>query len=195
MNYRNIVTVDIDGCLTDYPRVFLSWLAECKGLLFGSLESLKASMTRQDYEGLKHAYRISGVKRHLPVFAGAKETLEALKRFGLDIWIVTSRPRWEPVFTDTTYWLKESGLPYDKLAFVCNKRDFIRKRLPEGISIVIDDTYELVQFASNDLDIVGIYLNKERPDVTDKKVVAVKDWKEVQHYLSFRLSLQFDDPS
>ena len=185
MSSRDIVITDLDGCLTDYPRVFLSWISEVKGLSFDSLEALKASMSHDDYEDLKHSYRISGVKRRLPLFPDAKETLEGLKRNGVDIWIVTRRPRWEPVVSDTKYWLNANYLPYDELFFVSNKQAWIRQSPEkERIRVVIDDELAVLEFASNNLDVSTLYLNDKRQTVvTNDRIVVVSNWKEIQDYL------------
>ena len=183
MGSKNIVITDLDGCLTDYPRVFLSWVAENRGLPFYSLEAMKASMSRDDYEEIKHSYRISGVKRNLPVCPGVKEALEELKRNGIDIWAVTTRPSWEPVFSDTKYWLNANNLPYHELFFVSNKREFIEQHLDKGIRAVIDDNYEVAEFVSNNQDVYALYFNKDHRVVTNKKIVVVNNWKEIQDYL------------
>jgi len=50
MGSRRIVVTDIDGCLTDYPRVFLSWVYDVTGLSFDSLEAMKILISRKHYE-------------------------------------------------------------------------------------------------------------------------------------------------
>lgn len=183
MGSKNIVITDLDGCLTDYPEVFLSWVAENRGLPFDSLEAMKTSMSRDDYEEIKHSYRISGVKRNLPVCPGVKEALEGLKRNGMDIWVITTRPNWEPVFSDTKYWLNANNLPYDELFFVSNKPAFLEQNLSKGIRVVIDDNYEVAEFISINQDVHALYLNKDHKLVTNKKIVVVNNWKEIQDYL------------
>ena len=183
MSSKGIVIIDLDGCLTDYPRVFLSWVAENKGFSCDSLEAMKASMSRDDYEEIKHSYRISGVKRSLPVSSGVKEALEDLKRNGIDIWVVTTRPSWEPVFSDTKYWLNTNNLPYHELFFVSNKPEFIEQNLSKGIRVVIDDDYKVAEFVSSNQDVYALYFNKDHRVVTNKKIVVVNNWKEIQNYL------------
>lgn len=183
MNSNNIVITDIDGCLTDYPKVFLSWVSEYKGISFNSLEALKASMSHDDYEALKYSYRISGVKKSLPVYPNAKETLEMLKRSGMEIWIVTRRPNWEPVVSDTKFWLGKNNLPYDEIFFVANRKDFFKNTLDSGVRVVIDDEYEVLDFVSNNLNAYTFYFNVEQTAVTNKKIVVVNNWKEIQDYL------------
>lgn len=184
MSSKNIVIIDLDGCLTEYPRVFLSWVADVRGLSFGSLEAMKASMSRDDYEEIKHSYRVSGVKRSLPVCPGAKEALEELRRNSMDTWVVTTRPSWEPVFSDTKYWLKANNLPYNELFFVSNKLIFVKQNLSKGIRAVIDDNYEVAEFISSNLGIYALYFNVGQRVVTNKKIVVVNNWKEIQDYLS-----------
>lgn len=181
MDYRNIVITDIDGCLTDYPAVFLSWLSEFKELSFNSLEELKDSISNDEYEVLKHSYRTSGIKRNLPVFSGAKETLNGLKKKGMIIWIVTTRPGWEPVLSDTKFWLDKNEMCYDELFFVNNKQVFIEQMIDRGIKIAIDDEYEVVEFASN-LNINALHFNNQNKSINNK-IVVVNNWREIQDYL------------
>lgn len=183
MNSKNIAIVDIDGCLTDYPKVFLSWVSKHRGISFSSLEAMKNSMSRGDYEALKHSYRISGVKRNLPVYPYAKETLEALKRNGMGIWIITSRPKWEPVFSDTKYWLNTNDVPYDELFFVGNKQDFMKQIPEKRIRIIIEDEHDTFEFALNNPGVSILYFNKGQRVVTNKKITVVNNWKEIEDCL------------
>lgn len=102
----------------------------------------------------------------------------------MDVWILTRRPSWEPVYSDTKYWLDANNLPYDELFFVSDKRIFVEQNSGKGIRIFIDDNYEMVEFVSSNLDVCAFYLNAEQKVVTDKKIVVISNWKEIQDYLA-----------
>lgn len=183
---NDIAIIDIDGCLVDYPNVFLSWVSECEGVSFSSLQDLKDSMSRNKYEDLKHSYRISGIKRRLPLLPNAKETLSVIKNRGMTVWIVTTRPEWEPVASDTKYWLDKNNILYDDIFFVTNKQSFLKTVKDDGIQIIIDDEYAVVNFVSKNIDAYAFYLNRDEKSeniITNKKIIAVNSWSEIREYL------------
>lgn len=183
---NNIAIIDIDGCLVDYPNVFLSWVFEFKGISFSSLQDLKDSMSLNKYEKLKHSYRVSGIKRQLPLLPNALETLSVIKSRGMKIWIATTRPEWEPVASDTKYWLDKNNLPYDDLFFLANKQSFLKTVKDDRIRIIIDDDYTVVDFVSKNIDAYAFYLNRDGENeniITNKKIITVNSWSEIQAHL------------
>ena len=187
--------VDIDGCLTEYPETFLRWLSESLGIRSNSLEMLKASTTPERYEALKYAYRTSGVKRELEVRPNARETMELLKKWGMRIWIATSRPQWEPVISDTKFWVKKNKLPHDKLIFANDKRQFLRSAVSAGLCLVIDDDYETVDYVSRQLGLPGIVIAKEQTFKVAHNVIMVSNWHEIRPALARVLSPETGIPA
>ncbi len=190
MNAKDIVVTDIDGCLVDYPKVFLSWVAENKNLAFNNLSDLRASMPTEEYENIKHHYRISGAKRAFSVLSDAKETLQWLKSKGLSIWVVTTRPDWEPVVSDTKHWLKASGIPYDELYFTENKKSFIANGLKDKLKFkfVIEDDSEVVDYAATALDIFTFSFARRKQFIEHRNLKEVSSWREIQAYLENNLA-------
>jgi hypothetical protein len=135
---NKIVIVDIDGVLVDYPNCFLEWVTSNTGKQYDSLQCMKDSMTRDEYEAVKEAYRCSGVKRVLKLNSFCRELLETCRLMGLSIWVVTTRPNREPIVGDTMFWL-DANTPYDFVFFVMDKTEFVRSMKMNNLVMVLDD--------------------------------------------------------
>jgi uncharacterized HAD superfamily protein len=137
---KKIVIVDIDGILTDYPHCFLKWVKQHKKKTYASIPSMKKAISLSEYEVIKEEYRNSGIKRYLPVNQSVLEVLKTCKRNGYIIWIVTTRPKREPVVSDTLIWFENKLIPYDEIFFVTDKKEFIKQVIrTNSIYIIIDD--------------------------------------------------------
>ncbi|KAF5419511.1 MAG: 5' nucleotidase, deoxy (Pyrimidine), type C protein (NT5C) [Candidatus Methanocomedens sp.] len=180
MTYKNIVISDIDGCLTDYPNVFLSYVADNMNLSFNNIQDLKNSISNKKYKSLKNLYRTSGVKKDLPIKPGAKETFEEFKRQNRTIWIVTTRPKCEPVVSDTIHWLNKKGIIYDDIFFVDDKVSFFKTIIKYGILIVIDDEEHVTDFAIETLDAYAFLFNNGIKYMEHENRIRVDNWNDVQ---------------
>jgi hypothetical protein len=71
------------------------------------------------YREVKMAYRQGGMKRSMPVYAGAHELSELLTHLGVETWIATTRPflRLDNIDPDTREWLHRNGIRYDGLIY------------------------------------------------------------------------------
>lgn len=183
MTYKNIVISDIDGCLTDYPNVFLSWVADNTNLSFNNIQDLKNSISNKKYKSLKNLYRTSGVKKDLPIKPGAKETFEEFKRQNRTIWIVTTRPKCEPVMSDTIHWLNKNKITYDEIFFVDDKISFFKTMIDYGILIVIDDEEYIIDFAIENLDAYAFLFNTSIKYLEFKTKIGVDNWSDVQKHI------------
>jgi len=180
---RQIVIVDIDGPLTKYPQHFLEWVRNNFGISFKFLDDFKKEVSSKEYEKIKHKYRTSGIKRSLPLINYSKQTLVKLKKSGYDIWIMTSRPKWEPVKSDTIYWLKSNDLPRDRLIFVKNKLLFIKKNEKANLKIIIDDDSEIILDLAKKTVNIHLFCLKDRRRADDDFVYFVDSWKLIEKKL------------
>lgn len=179
------VLTDIDGCLTRYPFHFLKWVKKETGVLPLSLVELKASMSKKDYESLKYRYRISGVKRNLPLIHNAKMVLQALVKQGYKLYIYTSRPKWDPVYSDTKYWLAKNNIPYSKLFFLKDKIKLFEKLGRHNFEIIVDDDYELLKKISLELaSAKTFYLDEKNGNKVENGVYKVNSWKSIGEVLN-----------
>lgn len=115
-----VVALDIDGTLADYYNHF-EWFAnlymqpksEIKAnwdFTEGDEFSEALNLDKNKYRDIKLAYRQGGMKRSLPVFAGAAQMIHNLRSDGIQVWICTTRPwqRLDNIDPDTQFWLNRT---------------------------------------------------------------------------------------
>jgi uncharacterized HAD superfamily protein len=75
---------------------------------------------------------------NLPLYEGAKETLEQLSRDGHCIYLLTGR--WSHLRDSTQYWLKEKGVPYTELHLLDVGKKYQANIGP--LDIIVEDSLE-----------------------------------------------------
>ena len=73
---KKIITCDIDGVLTDYPKCWLEFLQDICGTLYNSTNEAKEK--EPNYSYYKDLYRESNYKATLPIINYNKEALNKL---------------------------------------------------------------------------------------------------------------------
>ena len=136
-NNREVITCDIDGILTDYPKCWLNYLKEKCGTLYSTVAEAKKNEPK--YKIYKDMYRESEYKANLPMNEHNKEVLKRLSDT-YDIIFATSRPindKRYPHLKDNTYnWLKKNGLIFQELVFKDLEANFLNYK---NIAFHIDD--------------------------------------------------------
>lgn len=126
MSNKKIITCDIDGVLTDYPKCWLEFLQEKCGTLYDS--TIEAKEKEPNYSHYKDLYRESNYKAALPILEHNKLALNQLAE-KYDVLFVTSRPINDekyPHLKENTYnWLKSNGLKFKDLIFKDDDADFL----------------------------------------------------------------------
>jgi FMN phosphatase YigB (HAD superfamily) len=134
---ENIVIIDIDGVLNDYPQCFYRWITTAYGA--SAMDGLLQDRAR--YETMKDEYRASGAKRTLPVDNDSRAALKILKRKGIPIVLLTDRPymKSKRISYDTMAWLDASDIPYDYLfwSYGQSKTHIVKK--VKSVLFMIDD--------------------------------------------------------
>lgn len=189
----DIVGVDIDGVLADYPRGFVDFVNEQTGRNIDPIAivgynvadelSKEFGMDRQECINLKHIYRDSGQKRFIPVIEGARQFLEELKCMGLTVVLLTSRPvkEYKRMFADTQYWLAENKLHYDAILFDEAKGERLIKEFgKDKVRFFVDDVASFANGISNN-GIKCYLLNKSynRNIVEGDRVIRVDNLEEI----------------
>lgn len=145
---KDVVAVDIDGVLADYPRSFLEFINQELGTTY-TIDQV----TTYDIYGclgippeiglsIKNKYRETGQKRFIPVLPGAKEFLLRLKAAGYTIVLITARPyeQYSRIYADTLEWLARNDLPYDYLVFHEKKEEYLIDMVgKDAIRFFVDD--------------------------------------------------------
>ena len=152
--------VDIDMVLCDYITGICDWIhryaqptvepARLQHLVqsrsYINAESL--GLPEEKWKAIKHEFRTSGAKRYLPVFPDARVFLHALKRRGMQIVLLTSRPvdRYPNLYTDTLLWLDKHELAYDFIWWSLDKGERVLEGgLREHAKLFVDDDRRYIE--------------------------------------------------
>jgi len=149
-----VVCVDIDGTLAAYHRHLAQFvcryydLEEYPGTPTwkgdGNFEDW-LGITQDQYRIAKLAFRQGGMKRTMPIYAGASSMMDKFRLAGLEIWITTTRPwqRLDGVDPDTQHWLSRNNIPYDHLLYDDHKYERVKEIVgKDRIIAVIEDLPE-----------------------------------------------------
>jgi len=152
---KNTVIVDIDGVLANYRLGLLYWFRQSfprfaqkandhlqREDTWINAESMGVSY--REYLEAIEMFRMSGGKRAIPLFDGARDLLTWCKYKNYEIVLLTSRPidLCSNIYPDTVDWLRNNELPYDLLLWSKNKSEMVfRMRLMDKIVFAIDDEY------------------------------------------------------
>lgn len=95
---KNIISLDIDGVLTDYPNCWLHFLEDAVGQKFNTIGDAKLSLGRKKYSEVKAVYRASDCKANLKIKSEARRFLDFFADRGFEFIIATSRPILDPTY-------------------------------------------------------------------------------------------------
>ena len=167
---KPIVALDIDGVLGLYHEHLLTFMDAYFGREMprgwdgaGDWEMF-LGLSRHDYRDAKLAFRQGGMKRTMPVSAGAFNIAFKAKAHGAELWITTTRPynRLDSVDPDTREWLHRNHIDYDHLLYDEHKYDRLALIVdPARVVFVLDDLPEMVAEANRNFKGRGHLL--ERP--------------------------------
>ena len=149
---KNIIGIDIDGVIADYPNSFIRFIEKNTGKdlsgfvmkRYALYDDLGAYIGDKELlKELKHKYRVSGEKRYINVIPGAQETIKTLKEKGFTIVLLTARPykKYPRIFADTIEWLNKNNIIYDAIIWDENKEERILKEFP-GMKFMLEDCFE-----------------------------------------------------
>ena len=174
---RKLAIIDIDGVLCDYPNeVFFKFVFKTKNKKFISKDDIISALGESEYEKLKLEYRLSGDKLNIKPKFAAKESLSKLKENGFEIWIVTSRPKWDPVARHTFLWLTNNNFTFDHLMFI-EKKGSLKLNTNYDRCIIIDDDFEGLKDYINSEEVTLIHFTKNKKQVSNN-VHPLSSWKE-----------------
>lgn len=201
------VVIDIDNVLCDYVTGLCDWIPSQFGPpvirddgpspeLLARIDHLRATggfinaeslgLPQEVWQMLKHQFRVSGLKRTLPVFQDAYSFLFRMRADGHQIVLLTSRPidRYPNIFTDTILWLNANRLPYDFVWWSLDKAERIvqMKDLQKHIRFAVDDDKLYVdQFAS--IGVPTYWLQRHNPiESHSPRITTVQTLSDVDRY-------------
>ena len=170
---KNVIGVDIDGVLADYPNCFYTFIRETLGKEY-------TECTTEEYVKTKHEYRSSGYKKNLPLIEGAIEGMKKLKQAGYTIVLLTARPyhKYPRMFADTIDWLTNNNIPYDALLWNENKEEAILKEFP-NMRFFIEDNLENATKISSKGKTVYLLNSKTKIEKLIPHIIAIHNWEEL----------------
>lgn len=130
-----LAVLDIDGIICSHSVEFL------RGTTYNTIYEFKNDDINL-YNEKKYSFRVSGIKRNLPVKPYVYNFLQTLKNKGYLILLLSARPyeKFIRIYADTLYWLENNDIKYDFLFFNKNKEQFIIDNvLPEQVKFCVDD--------------------------------------------------------
>lgn len=157
---KPVVSVDIDGTLGMYHSHFLNFAETYLNLphqFFRSTQLYTGGQPFRDWfvettstsvavwRDIKLAYRQGAQKRSMPVYDGAAELCDAVRRAGAELWLCTTRPylRLDNIDPDTREWLRRNGIEYEGLIYDDLKYSRLHDLVGEGrVVAVLDDLKE-----------------------------------------------------
>lgn len=143
LNNSNVVALDLDGVLCQYPMPWVNYINLTLNRLFDSLLEVKKEVDVVTYEKLKSDYRQCGIKKsNKPVKDASKLTI-LLKRYGYHIVVLTSRPykKYYRLYADTLEWLNNNDIKYDTILFDEQKNITIVKMIPK-LKFMVEDNVD-----------------------------------------------------
>ena len=173
---ENVIAIDIDGVLADYPDYFIEWYNLDHGTRYEDLHNMRRNIGVDKYEDAKDEYRQSGVKRWMWPMPDASSFTKKIKELGLDIVLLSSRPykTYSRIFADTLYWLNNNDIKYDTILWDEEKDLKLVKMIPK-VKVVIEDDIKYADDISQ-LDVPVILLNSTyNTGFGNEKIIRVND--------------------
>lgn len=161
---KPVVALDVDGTLFDYHRHFLRFAADYFAhdpddpgyLNYDARISMAKHLrvSKQSYRACKLAYRRGQMKRSVPLLPRplpqAGELTKQLRRWGVDVWLCTTRPylSHDEVDDATRHSLRRNGVQYQGLIWGEHKyRELVRTIGGGRVAAVLDDLPEMCRQA------------------------------------------------
>ncbi len=156
---KPIVALDIDGTLGNYHGHFLKFAEAWYGRPMPAADTINPGLplhkfmrtSKATYRQCKLAYRQGGLERSMPVYPGASELTQQVRKAGASIWLCTTRPylKYDQLYKDTLHWCRRNHIQYDAIIHGPHKyRDLVRNVGAERVAAVADDLPELVEQAN-----------------------------------------------
>src|SRR3989339_1972429 len=151
MASKKIIIIDIDGVLVSYPEHFENYVFDLLKIRY-TLDEIKLL---PQYQLLKYSFRVSNIKRTLPILNdNIPKIIDQLRKL-YNVWIVTHRPI-EMSGMDTIAWLDVNKIGYDEIFFVKNKICFMHAIKESILAIIDDEDNNLIPFKDSGIVMIHI---------------------------------------
>lgn len=165
LGLNKIVSIDIDGTLTDYPKPWLNFLRTQTSQDFDSVFSAKNAIGLKNYYYYKHLWRISPEKYSVQIRREMKDLIEYIYSQQGKVYLNTSRPfdHYQQMHKQTTDWLTRNGIRFEGL----NKKS-LRNLENQGVRFHIDDQITELNRLSNAKHLKYLILVQGNADARDE---------------------------
>ena len=142
--FNSTWSFDIDGTLTNYPKEWLDYVFKKTGKSFKTTNQAK-NFFGDDYEKLKHSYRISNDKYEIKIDKDVVDFINKIKNTNGKVIIATSRPfdKYENMKEKTMNWLNKNYIKFDLLI---KKKDLLSFHYDLHVD---DDLSQILQLRKN----------------------------------------------
>jgi len=185
---KNVVGIDIDGVLAEYPKGFLNFIKDETGInlnneeikTYNLYDAVGEIVGADKMKKLKHKFRAEGHKRNLPVIPGAQEGLKRLRDQGKTIILLSARPykEYPRIFGDTIDWLNKNNFDFDAIIWDEEKEEKIIKEFPNMKFMVEDNGNNALKIAQAGYKVYLINKTYNQGAV-HKNIIRVDGWDEI----------------
>jgi hypothetical protein len=145
---KNIAIIDIDGVLADLEYSMMEFIKE-KFSDFSHFKNTREIKNKFpiEYEKIKAEFRLGKYHRNIKLIDKADDFINKLAK-DFKIIIITARPyeKYNNLWADTMYWLKNNNIKFDALYFDNKKHEKIIEIFKNNLSnikFIVDDSAEI----------------------------------------------------
>jgi hypothetical protein len=123
---KKLVSLDIDGVLNDYPKIFVKYTNFVLRKKYKNIFDLKKSINKSSYRKIKNQYRHSFYKYNYKIHSNALNLIKLLIKLNADIIFLTRRNlKNKFILINTKKWLRKHNIKF-KGIYQKNKKNFFR---------------------------------------------------------------------
>jgi uncharacterized HAD superfamily protein len=169
---------DIDGVIANFSQPLLQTIKKNYGLTLTEKDITSFSLTH--VLGITRAEETQLITdvlyKDLPIYPGAKETLERLSREGHEIYLLTGRYGHLREITQT--WLKEKAVPFNELHLLeMGKKSQVNI---QGLDVIVEDSLDEALEWSSRVNTVLLFDHPYNQTLNVKNLTKrVYSWEEV----------------
>ena len=121
---KKLVSLDIDGVLNDYPKIFVKYANFILRKKYKNIFDLKKSVNKSTYIKIKNHYRHSFYKYNSKIHSNALNLIKLLIKLNADIIFLTRRNlKNKFILINTKKWLRKHNIKF-KGIYPKNKKTF-----------------------------------------------------------------------
>jgi uncharacterized HAD superfamily protein len=170
--------IDIDGVIANFAQPLIVTIKKNYGLLLTEKDITRFSLSH--VLGITRAEETQLItdilQQDLPIYPGAKETLEQLSREGHTIYLLTGR--YTPLRSLTQTWLKTKGVPYNELHLLEMGKKY--QVNIDGLDVIVEDSLEEALEWSSRVKTVLLYDHPYNQTLNVKNLTKrVYSWSEI----------------